>query len=150
MPSVFTPEREAELRARVERLSPDAPAQFGTLTAPRMICHLIDAYRNALGENPTRWKKGVLSTPVMRWLILYVVPFPKGKAKTARSFLATQPAEWAADVARWNELLTRIVAMGKKSAPRWDVHPLFGPLSTKDWGTLIYKHTDHHLRQFGV
>ncbi len=150
MPSVFTPEREADLRARVARLSPEARAQFGTLNAPRMLCHLIDAYRNALGENPTPMRKSVLSNPLVRWLIIHVVPFPKGKAKTAPSFLATQPHDWAADVARWNELLTQIVTRGRDASPQWDVHPAFGVLSTGDWGALIYKHTDHHLRQLGV
>lgn len=133
------------------RLSPDAPAQFGKFNAPRMLCHLIDAYRNAIGENPTPMMKGgFLSNPLVRWLIIYVVPFPKEKAKTVASYLATQPAEWGADVARWNELLTRVVARGGEVSPHWDSHPVFGVLRTKDWGALLYKHTDHHLRQFGV
>jgi len=28
-------------------------------------------------------------------------------------------------------------------------HPLFGNMSREDWGRLIYRHFDHHLRQFG-
>jgi len=30
------------------------------------------------------------------------------------------------------------------------VHPLFGRLSFREWGVATYKHTDHHLRQFGA
>jgi len=26
----------------------------------------------------------------------------------------------------------------------------FGKLSGKEWGELMYKHIDHHLRQFGA
>jgi hypothetical protein len=29
-------------------------------------------------------------------------------------------------------------------------HPLFGALSRNDWARLIWKHIDHHMRQFGV
>jgi hypothetical protein len=29
-------------------------------------------------------------------------------------------------------------------------HPLFGPLSWREWGVTTYKHTDHHLKQFGA
>lgn len=29
-------------------------------------------------------------------------------------------------------------------------HPFFGPLNTSEWGKVIWKHLDHHLRQFGV
>jgi hypothetical protein len=29
-------------------------------------------------------------------------------------------------------------------------HPFFGPLKPRQWAILMYKHLDHHLRQFGV
>ncbi len=29
------------------------------------------------------------------------------------------------------------------------VHPFFGKMSREQVGYLVYKHTDHHLRQFG-
>ena len=29
-------------------------------------------------------------------------------------------------------------------------HPFFGPLEPEQWAILMYKHVDHHLRQFGV
>ncbi|EIM78792.1 hypothetical protein A3SI_02021 [Nitritalea halalkaliphila LW7] len=28
-------------------------------------------------------------------------------------------------------------------------HPFFGPLNKKEWGIVLFKHSDHHLRQFG-
>ena len=29
-------------------------------------------------------------------------------------------------------------------------HPFFGQLKPEQWAILMYKHVDHHLRQFGV
>src|SRR5258708_28343680 len=29
-------------------------------------------------------------------------------------------------------------------------HPFFGSLNPHQWAILMYKHVDHHLRQFGV
>jgi hypothetical protein len=29
-------------------------------------------------------------------------------------------------------------------------HPFFGSLNPEQWAILMYKHVDHHLRQFGV
>ncbi len=29
-------------------------------------------------------------------------------------------------------------------------HPFFGRLKPREWAILMYKHVDHHLRQFGV
>ena len=46
------------------------------------------------------------------------------------------------------EVLDRIA-----SGPREGVgpsHPLFGPLTRSEWGVATYKHTSHHLKQFGA
>jgi hypothetical protein len=45
-------------------------------------------------------------------------------------------------------LLERFAA--RDEIQEWPAHPAFGQLSRKDWGVLVYKHIDHHLRQFGV
>lgn len=29
-------------------------------------------------------------------------------------------------------------------------HPFFGVLTSEEWGKGIYKHLDHHFKQFGV
>jgi hypothetical protein len=29
-------------------------------------------------------------------------------------------------------------------------HAIFGPLSEQEWMIWAYRHSDHHLRQFGV
>jgi len=29
-------------------------------------------------------------------------------------------------------------------------HPAFGRMNSRDWGTLVHRHVDHHLRQFGA
>ena len=29
-------------------------------------------------------------------------------------------------------------------------HPFFGPMTNEEWGSLMYLHLDHHLKQFGV
>jgi len=29
-------------------------------------------------------------------------------------------------------------------------HTFFGQMTPEEWATLMYKHLDHHLRQFGV
>jgi hypothetical protein len=41
-------------------------------------------------------------------------------------------------------------AAARGAAAEWATHPAFGAISGKDYGTLIYRHFDHHLRQFGV
>jgi hypothetical protein len=146
--TIFNPGDRAALVARINRLTPDAKARFGKLTAPRMICHLADSVRVGTGELPARMKNGPLANPVARWLMAYVVPFPKGKAETAPEMLTTTPADWQADLSALREQLQAAAQRGQHGA--WAPHPAFGKMSGKLYGVFIHKHFDHHLRQFGV
>ena len=75
------------LLERLNRLTPDAKALWGKMTAPQMICHVSDSIRVCVGELPAEFKRTPLANPVVRWLMAYVVPFPKGKAETAPEML---------------------------------------------------------------
>lgn len=32
----------------------------------------------------------------------------------------------------------------------WQPHPFFGRFTAEEWGKGLYKHLDHHLKQFGA
>lgn len=113
-----------------------------------MVCHLIDSLRIATGQTPSSMKNNFMSNPLLRWLIVYVIPWPKGKAKTVPEMLATQPAEFRADVSTLREQLNAAAQRG--ASGQWAPHPAFGRISGKMYGDLIHKHFDHHLSQFSV
>jgi len=76
-----------------------------------------------------------------------VLPVPKG-LPTARELIARKPSDWSIEVADLRDQLNGLVQRGAEAlAP---AHPAFGRMSAKQWGVLIYRHMDHHLRQFGV
>jgi hypothetical protein len=143
--SIFDPAARAALLARIDGLDATAPARWGQFTAPRMVSHLISAVRMALGEEPCKDRPSFLSNRVVRYLVIHVLPFPRG-APTAREMLARAPESWAADVAAVKGLIERAAANGRDGT--WARHPAFGDLSANDWGVLIHKHVNHHLRQF--
>jgi hypothetical protein len=146
--TIFNSAHCDELLERLDRLRPEAKAQWGKLTAPRMICHLADSLRVAGGEVAAEFKPGPLANPIVRWLLAYVIPFPKEKAQTAPEMLLTQPAEWQADLSTLREQLRAAARRGPRG--RWARHPAFGDVPGNLYGVFIYKHFDHHLRQFGV
>ena len=113
-----------------------------------MVCHLIDALEIALGKSPTVPRRGWLPKPLVRWLVIYVVPWPKGKAKTVPEMLRTQPTEWGADLSRLRALVETAARRGPNQP--WSPDPAFGKLSGRDYGYFLYKHIGHHLEQFGV
>ena len=83
----------------------------------------------------------------LKHLLLYVLPFPKG-APTAPELKSEAAASFEEERAALLQLLERI-GTGFRDG-MGPAHPLFGPLSWREWGVATYKHTDHHLRQFGV
>jgi hypothetical protein len=46
-------------------------------------------------------------------------------------------------------LIDRFVASGPAGCTNHP-HSFFGRLTPEEWAILMYKHLDHHLRQFGV
>jgi hypothetical protein len=146
--TIFAATDRDALLERLSRLTADATARWGKMTAPQMICHLSDSVRVITGEIPAEFKNGPLANPAVRWLLAYVVPFPKGKAETAPEMLITRPTDWQADLSIACEQLRAAAQQGPNGM--WARHPAFGDVSGRMYGVFTYKHFDHHLRQFGV
>ena len=147
MKSIWQDEARRELNDRVGALAWDRSAEWGKFTAPKMICHLAESLRMAMGDLTVKPKRLPIRYPPLKQLIIYVAPFPKG-APTAPELLAREPSDWAHDVADVQALLAR--AGSARTTESWPEHPAFGKLSRRAWGVLIYRHMDHHLKQFGA
>ena len=148
MATLFDPTTQAELRARIGRLRPDAERRWGRMTAPQMLAHLCDQMRHTLGDAHAAPRAGILRNPVVRYLSIHWLPWPRGRIKGPREAFLTPPASWDADVATLLGLVDRVVA--RRPDAEWPPHALFGAMSGRDWGVFCHKHFDHHLRQFGV
>ena len=148
MASLFEPETRDAVLDRVGRLAPGTKPLWGRMTAPEMVCHVSCHLRQGLGELVTGPPSGPLSRPPLNWLVIHVVPWPKGKGKSPPEYLAARPAAWQTDVGCLNDLIRRAADRGP-TAP-WPPCRIFGRISGSSWGVMLYKHLDHHLRQFGV
>ncbi|MBL0170402.1 MAG: DUF1569 domain-containing protein [Gemmatimonadaceae bacterium] len=148
MPTLANAANRDALIARLERLSPDAPAAWGRMNAPQMLAHCADALRMGLGDLPVQSKHATIPRmAVFKWLFLNVLPFPKS-APTAKELVSRAPESWETERAQLIELMQRVGGDAARSVSA--EHPLFGPLSRAQWGQLAWKHLDHHLRQFGA
>lgn len=147
MPTLANTTQRDAIIDRVERLAPDAVGQWGKLTAPQMLAHCADALRMGLGELPCKPKHvPIARLAITKWLFFNVLPFPKD-APTARELIARTPSSWEEERARLVSLIRQVG--GAEGEGRMADHPLFGPLTRRQWGQLAWKHLDHHLRQFG-
>ena len=149
MASILNEADRAAIVSRLRSLSTSSTARWGSMDVLAMLRHLHLSARMALGdlEVPSVNKRAFQTFP-LKHLVLYVFPFPKG-APTAPKLkpdigVATLEDERAAVL----ELMERI-GTGPRDG-NGPAHPLFGPLTRREWGVVTYKHSDHHLRQFGA
>lgn len=147
----FNQTDSADLLRRLEGLAPDGRPRWGKMTAPALLCHLTDPVRVALGEKQAAQLKGPLSLPGISHLIVWILPWPKS-APTAPEFLPgrgmTSPTGFQEDRGTLLAALRRFsdAPPDQPLAPS----PVFGRLSHRGWGRLMWRHLDHHLRQFGL
>jgi Protein of unknown function (DUF1569) len=134
--------------SRVQSLSASSTARWGQMNVSRMLEHLRLSAQMTTGELPVVVKnKRVFQVFPLKHLIMYVLPFPKG-APTAPELVPGSAESFEEERAVLLQLLEQIGAGPQDGAG--PAHPLFGPLSWREWGAITYKHCDHHLKQFGA
>lgn len=62
------------------------------MTAAQVVAHLTDQMRHALEDAPVKARPGFLRLSAVRYLSIYVVPWPKGRIRgPSEAFLNTEP-----------------------------------------------------------
>jgi len=89
---------------------------------------------------------------------LVIKPLVFGDDKPMRRNSPSSPELFSVDAAQFKnkreriQLIATIDSFVTKGSARCSQHPhpFFGPLQPQQCPILMYKHVDHHLRQFGV
>ena len=148
MPSLFDAKTRDSILERIDGLAPDRGPRWGRFSAAEMVCHVSCGLRQGLGELEAGPPTGPLASAPLNWLMIHVLPWPKGKGRSPPEFLATRPTTWQADVTRLRDLIRRFSA--RSPTAQWPASRVFGKISGRSWGVLQHKHLDYHLSQFGV
>ena len=146
--SMWDPAVRAGFAERAKKLTPDAKPGWGKFNASGMLAHLNDSYRMCLGELKVPSKNLPLRYPVIKQLVIYVLPFPKGAPTAPELLLRCDNASLADEQTAMSMMFDKLAAV--KAGDPLQEHPAFGALSHGAYGVLMARHTDHHLRQFGV
>ncbi|MBP9823282.1 MAG: DUF1569 domain-containing protein [Thermoanaerobaculia bacterium] len=146
--SIFDASDRERILSRLSALRPDGARLWGKMDPAQMLAHCAVAIELPLAD-PNRKQRwiGRLFAPLVRAKYLGDVPFPKS-SPTDPAFLVGDRRSFEAERARLLAVLSRFVERGPEAATG-TVHTFFGRLTGPEWGRLIYKHLDHHLRQFG-
>ena len=144
-----TDDRRA-LIARLQRLSADAPRQWGRMTAHQAVCHMSDSFRAIMGSKSASSIATPFSRTVVKWIALNApIKWPHGvktMPEVDQEIGGTTPVEFARDRGELEVLMEQFAAKRDGFEP----HPMFGRMTMDEWQRWGWLHTDHHLRQFGV
>lgn len=149
--SIINPIYKNEILKRISNLENSDVALWGKMNVNEMICHCSDQIRMGTGITKTDFVGNKLLETVLKQLVLLGMPSPKGKVETVKELKqgvgGTKPTGFEMD----RENLKNLVNGFEKTYPGEEIiiHPAFGKMNKKQWGRLIYVHTDHHLKQFG-
>lgn len=149
MKSLFDPTDREELLQRLGRLHAESPRQWGKMDPAQALTHCAIAMEAATGDRPMAQKfLGKLLTPFIRSSVLGEKPFSRD-SPTDPTFRVSDPRDFEAERERLTGLIARFVQRGPSEAAQ-ATHAFFGRLTGEEWGRLMHKHLDHHLRQFGA
>jgi hypothetical protein len=146
--TILNPSHRKELFDRFERLDPARAPLWGRMNAPRMLAHLCDQMRMPFNDNPSPRIAGAPRNALVKQLVLYIVPWPKGTIPGPPEAFRTEPSDWSDDLVTLKRLVDEFVEA--PPSRNWPDHPNFGRMSRRDWGVFCYRHFDHHLSQFGM
>ena len=137
-----------QVKQRIDSLQIDSKRQWGKMSVAQTAAHCASGLEMALGEiKPPRVLIGRLLGPVIKPKAFgNDEPFRRN-SPTADALVVTGERNLDKERARLHALIDRFV-LGGTSACTTHPHPFFGPLSPAEWAILMYKHLDHHLRQF--
>src|SRR4051794_17556862 len=149
MKNIFNHMHTAEVLKRIDKLSPNSQPQWGKMDVAQMLAHYSSFQDIAMGN----------SFPPRSWLGIIVGRFAKQiiyNDKILPHNMSTIPTILIADDREFEtekeKLKQKIITFQNNGPEKCTTHPhpFFGKLTSEQWGKGIYKHLDHHLKQFEV
>jgi hypothetical protein len=150
MKNLFDGTSADEVKARLGQLRPDSPRQWGKMSAAQAVVHCARGVEWAVGDTkPPRVLIGRVIGGFIKPLALKDDAPMRRNSPTSPDLIVVGEPEIAAEREKLCGLIDRFVAGG---AARCTTHPhtFFGKMTPDEWAVLMYKHLDHHLRQFGA
>ncbi|MGO9865415.1 MAG: DUF1569 domain-containing protein [Terriglobales bacterium] len=148
MKNLFQPDAVDDVISRIDKLQPMSQRQWGKMEVAQMMAHCSATFDLASGRliRP-RVLVGRLIGRFVRPIFSNDKPLPKNSPTDKKLAISD-----SRDFGREQEQLkvrVRQFHQGGEAECTKHPHPFFGALTPHEWGTGMYKHLDHHLRQFG-
>ena len=148
MKNLFQVAAVEEVKERIAQLRPDSERQWGTMNVAQAVAHCSAGLELAAGDRKPPRK-------LMGWILGRIIkPMALGNDEPMRRNSPTMIAvqddrDLGMERERLRGLIDRFAVAGPEGCTAHP-HSFFGRLTPEEWAILMYKHLDHHLRQFGV
>ncbi|MFZ1321724.1 MAG: DUF1569 domain-containing protein [Ignavibacteria bacterium] len=150
MENILNTEDRELILERISKLDENSKAVWGKMNVNEMIVHLADPLRVAIGEKHAEFLKSEYSESGLRHKIIYDLEWPQNSPTSPefkRGETGSELLDFENDLKTLHEVINKFV--NKSEEISFTIHPIFGDISNEDWGRLMWKHMDHHLKQFG-
>lgn len=145
MKSIFHKETNSELIERIDKLHEKDHAQWGKMNTYQMLKHCT--LSEELFQGKKKYKRLFIGRLFGSTALKGIVRNEKQMKKnqpTHPAFKITGTGDFENEKAKWINLLNNYTNF--ENSPL--THPFFGEMTYDEIGIFVYKHTDHHLRQF--
>ena len=149
MKTLYQKEVVDEIINRVNKLSPNTQHQWGKMSVEQMLAHCSVGMQTATGEKFLQSGFFLkLIGPLFKSQTTNDKPFRK-ESPTHPGFIIGSTEGFGKEKQKMVGLINKFHQGGEAKCTT-NPHSFFGKLTPKEWSSLMYKHLDHHLRQFGV
>jgi hypothetical protein len=150
MKNLFDAARVEEVKQRIARLQPESQRQWGKMNAPQALAHCSRGFELASGDlRPPRVLIGRFIGSIIKPKVFANDEPLRRNSPTVKGLVIQDDRDLAKERACLYGVIDRFVAAGPEGCTTHP-HSFFGPLTPEEWAILMYKHLDHHLRQFGA
>nr|WP_301285619.1 DUF1569 domain-containing protein [Paenibacillus barcinonensis] len=147
--SIFITINADEITERMNHLSEISVPKWGTMQVSQMLAHCSAFHDIPLGNAfPPRGLLGRLIGPFAKPMFYNEKPLPHNMS-TISTIIINDQREFLEEKEKLQQQIV-VFQQGDPEKFSRHPHPFFGKLTTEQWGKGIYKHLDHHLKQFGV
>ncbi len=150
MKNLLDPSTGEEIKGRLLLLREDSMRVWGKMNAAQAMAHCVAAMQMGLGDthHPRKFVGRMIGRIIKPMALGNDAPMRRN-TPTVEGLVVTDQRDIFLERKRLSLLIDRFVNGGRAGCSMYP-HPLFGPLTPDEWAILMYKHLDHHLRQFGV
>jgi len=135
---------------RINKLTHESKANWGTMSVDKMLAHCNVTYElvyDVKHPKATGLKKFMLKLFV-KAVVVGEKPY-KNNGRTAPEFIISINKDFEKEKKRLVDYINKTQELGVAHFEGKESHS-FGVLTSKEWSNMFYKHLDHHLKQFGV